>query len=617
MLRDEVRVAFIGRTSTEEQQDPRQSLIRQLGNCKTAIPESWVVVAHFYDVESGRMELGSRGKKGNYEKFDIPIARDGGISDLLTEAASVNRRFDVVICESIARIARRAFEGISIERALEQVDVSLFAANEPIAITGSRAQRVLQRRINQGVAEYEVLNTLEQSWGGLCTHVREGWNIGKPCYGYRAKTYRHPNPAKAAKGLTKSRLEPDGVRGETVTQIAMWRFHEGLGYDTIAERLNVDPVKYPPPEPPNKTRARGAWGKTSVYEILRNPKYTGYQVYNRRARRSRSGSKINDPIKWVWSNEPVHEPLIAKPMYDELNARRAAKRGSRDGNAQSAHPAARRTNVLRGMVFCSCGRRMFGDAAHRYVYYKCWPRNNNRGRPDKYEGHPKTVYLREDALLAAITRFFADRVFGEQRRAILAADLAGADDTAHREHEAKRARLERALAEVDRQQQSLLVQARQGDPADPFTQALRGSYNDLAKDKKTKLAELAALDAEAGDGTAPPRPDEQALLDALPYLALNLAAAPHALLRDLFEATSLSLRLQGGGDTVAIEMRLPADDLPQIADTAERITETMASTHHAPDQRGSVDAVRAPGPTRLGSTRIPDPLRLSRFRRSA
>jgi uncharacterized protein YaaQ len=31
-------------------------------------------------------------------------------------------------------------------------------------------------------------------------------------------------------------------------------------------------------------------------EILRNPKYTGYQVYNRRAARSRSG-KVNDLIE--------------------------------------------------------------------------------------------------------------------------------------------------------------------------------------------------------------------------------------------------------------------------------------------------------------------------------
>ncbi|AUI60432.1 hypothetical protein B1H26_24675 [Amycolatopsis sp. BJA-103] len=214
LLRDEVRVAFLARTSTEDQQDPRQSILRQLGNSKAAIPESWVIVAHFYDVESGRMDLAARGRGENYERFDIPIARDGGIADLLTESANPKRQFDVVICENIARVARRAYEGLSVERELERNDVPLFASNEPITVSGSRAQRILQRRINQSVAEYEVLNTLEQSWGGLCTHVREGWNIGKPCHGYKTKVFKHPNPSKAAKGYTKSRLEPDGLKGE-------------------------------------------------------------------------------------------------------------------------------------------------------------------------------------------------------------------------------------------------------------------------------------------------------------------------------------------------------------------------------------------------------------------
>ncbi|MFJ8912998.1 recombinase family protein [Amycolatopsis sp. NPDC102389] len=294
LLRDEVRVAFLARTSTEDQQDPRQSILRQLGNSKAAIPESWVIVAHFYDVESGRMDLAARGRGENYDRFDIPIARDGGIADLLTEAADPKRRFDVVICENIARVARRAFEGLSVERELERNDVPLFASNEPITVSGSRAQRILQRRINQSVAEYEVLNTLEQSWGGLCTHVREGWNIGKPSHGYKAKVFKHPNPVKAAKGYTKTRLEPDGLRGETVTQMALWRYYEGVGCDTIADRLNEDLAKYPPPIPPGGRRARGAWSRSSVYDILRNPKYTGYQVFNRRATRSR-GERSTTP----------------------------------------------------------------------------------------------------------------------------------------------------------------------------------------------------------------------------------------------------------------------------------------------------------------------------------
>src|SRR3954451_25342426 len=210
LLRGEVRVAGPGRTSTEEQQDPRQSLIRQIGACRTALPESWVVVGHFYNVETGGMALTERGRATDvHEKFGTPFPRDGGITDLLEEAASPNRRFDVVICESISRVAPRAFEGLSVDRELERNDVVLFAANEPITVSGSRAQRILQRRINQAIAEYEVVQTLELSWGGLCTHVRDGWNIGKPPYGYRAATVRHPNPAKAARGHMKMRLQPD------------------------------------------------------------------------------------------------------------------------------------------------------------------------------------------------------------------------------------------------------------------------------------------------------------------------------------------------------------------------------------------------------------------------
>ena len=41
------------------------------------------------------------------------------------------------------------------------------------------------------------------------------------------------------------------------------------------------------------------------------------------------------------------------------------------------------------------------------AYYLCWPRNNNRGRADKYEGHPKTVYIREDELLRFYEKVFS------------------------------------------------------------------------------------------------------------------------------------------------------------------------------------------------------------------
>ena len=611
LQRDEVRVAFLGRTSTEDQQDPRQSMMRQLDNCRAAIPEAWVIVAHFYDVESGRMDLDARGRKADYSRFGIPIARDGGVTDLLTEAEDTDRRFDVVLCESVSRVARRAYEGLTVERALERCDVVLFASNEPITVSGSRAQRILQRRINQSIAEYEVLNTLEQSWGGLCTHTREGFNIGKPPYGYRARLIRHPNPTKAARGATKTRLEPDGARAETVTQIATWRYYDGLGYDTIAERLNTDLDRYPPPEPPGgAARARGAWGKTSIYEILKNPKYTGYMVFNRRASRSRSGA-VNDPVKWVWSPEPTHPPLIPKWMYDENRANAEARRGSRADRAADIRQNTRRTYLFRGMLRDACGRRMSGASRRDLTWYVCAPRGNNRGRTDRLTGHPKTVYLNERAVLDAVCRFYAERLLGPDRQALLEADLAGSDDRDTAARTAERERHQRAIADLTRRQDALIRQAQDADPDDPFTKALRSSYNDLEKEKKAALTAIGLLDqthTTRGHG-----PADAALLDQLPVLLpalrANLADAPHDLLRELFEATQLRIDINPDDpDTATITISVAGEEIDAVSRATARIPADQNDQAAETAGQPVLEPVRAPGGIRTHTVWILNPL---------
>ena len=39
-------------------------------------------------------------------------------------------------------------------------------------------------------------------------------------------------------------------------------------------------------------RAVGRWTKSSVHDVIQNPKYTGYMVWNRRATKSAAG-KVN------------------------------------------------------------------------------------------------------------------------------------------------------------------------------------------------------------------------------------------------------------------------------------------------------------------------------------
>lgn len=248
-----LRVAWAGRTSTYDQQDPTLSLPRQLRKSQEALPSDAVITVHFYDIESGRKELAERGHGRAHEQFQIPIPRDGGIADLLEEAGRRDRRFDAVICESIDRIARRAYIATEIEHQLEQAGVRLLAADEPITAEGCggkpKATQVLTRRLKQGVAEWYVIELLEKSWGGFEVHTEAGYNVGKPCYGYRALKVPHPVPAKRAKGVHKTRLEVHPVEGPVVSKMFTWRVTGRLGYHAIADRLNSDLTANPPARP--------------------------------------------------------------------------------------------------------------------------------------------------------------------------------------------------------------------------------------------------------------------------------------------------------------------------------------------------------------------------------
>jgi site-specific DNA recombinase len=85
------------------------------------------------------------------------------------------------------------------------------------------------------------------------------------------------------------------------------------------------------------------------------------------------------------------------------------------------------------------------------VYYFC-PHNPANARhvaaaPD----HPSHIPVREDALLAAISQFFTERIFGPERAALLAAQIpADADaDADAAQRDKKTAALRKRLRQID------------------------------------------------------------------------------------------------------------------------------------------------------------------------
>jgi len=184
ILRDSfraLRLAWAGRTSTYDQQDPSLSLPRQLASSRDVLPPGWVIVVHFYDVESGRLDLDARGQGTAHQAFDLRIPRDGGITDLLAEACRPDRRFDAVICESIDRIARRTYYGAKIEHELEQAGVALFAADEPILLSGKRATAISPAGSSRGWPSGMCWRCWRSpGTGHASTPARAGTSAGRP-----------------------------------------------------------------------------------------------------------------------------------------------------------------------------------------------------------------------------------------------------------------------------------------------------------------------------------------------------------------------------------------------------------------------------------------------------
>jgi DNA invertase Pin-like site-specific DNA recombinase len=520
---DPVRVAFLARVSTDDQQDPTLSLPRQLANCQAALPDGWEITAHFWDIESGRMALERRGRGRAHENLDVPVPRDGGLADLLAEADQADRRFDAVICESIDRLARRTYIGTRIEHDLEQAGVRLYAADEPIDPRGKRSTSLLTRRVKQGVAEWYVTDMLERSWDGLKIHTGQGWNVGKPPYGYAADKIDHPVPAKAAEGLTKTRLVPDPHRAPVVTYIFKLRVSQRLGYDAIAARLNADPAQFPVPEPTNPRLRRGVWSGSAVREIVHNPKYTGYMVWNRRA--TKSGGRVNPPSEWVWSDQPTHEPLVDRHTFETAAQVSRTRRGSRAGSGPNPHRATKRGYLLRSYVRCGdCGQRMFGTVRRSTTYYRCCPANNNSDRLDRFPGHPRTVYVREEPLIEALDQIIATHVFGPDRHAHLRRGLARMPNRRQDAATRRATALQAQIADLDARQDRLIEELETTDKEDrTLRDRIRRRFDSLETERTRKIAQL--HDLERADTSEPDQAAE--LLDALPILdGITITHAP-------------------------------------------------------------------------------------------
>ncbi|WP_420000363.1 recombinase family protein [Streptomyces boninensis] len=591
------RIAWIGRTSTSDLQDPTISLPRQLATCRKALPANVSITLHFYDVESGRKEQAERGQGAAHEELSIPIHRDGGFSELLSEARRPDRRFDAVICDSIDRISRYTRIGTEVEHQLEEAGIPLLAADEPLFLHSNRRAsmtptQVLTRRMKQGVAEWYVLELLEKSWAGWEAHTEQGYNVGKPCYGYRAQRVLHPVPARRAKGAKKTRLEPDPVQGPVVSVMFRWRATERLGYQAVADRLNGDLTSYPPPEPIRTDTAVGRWTSSNVRDVLTNPKYTGHMVWNRRARKGKGRNRPNPVEQWVWSTDPVHEPLIDLETFVQAQRVTEHRARSRGAAGQNRHPQAKRTYRLRSFLFCAqCGRRLYGKTSKGEAYYVCSP--NRSYRP---QGHPPSIWVGEDGLVAGLNQFLAKQVFGGYREELLSSSRGELDAAEQQERVERRRALRRAVADTEARRRRLVRHLELVDDLEGgLLREVHLRHAELRAEQEELTRRLGLLDGEARRALNP------GLLQRLPVGAVDLTGMTDQMSRALFEALRLEIRYDRVTDRATCTVTLTADTIEDVAVAAANTVvvpfRQRPSTRDDEEKEGDRSAMRDKRPS--------------------
>ncbi|RSN03136.1 recombinase family protein [Nonomuraea sp. WAC 01424] len=392
-------LAFWGRCSTEDRQDPEASRAWQISRARSLVePRGGRIAAEFFDVDKSR---------------SIPPLRRPQAALLLGQLAVSDRGFDAVVVGE----PQRAFYGNQFGLTFplfEHYGVPLWVPEVGGPIDPANEAHELIMSMFGGISKGErnrIKIRVRSSMAALA-QVEGRYLGGRPPYGYcLIDLGPHPNPSKAADGKRLHGLGPHPVTHEVVRRIFR-EFRAGKGLLAIAEGLTRDGIPCPSAQDPDRNRHRDgiAWSKSAIRAIITNPRYTGRQVWNKQ-RKDEVLIDVNDVAlghmtkqrwnvadQWVWSAEVTHESLVSPEEFEQVQEILAGR--GRGPTSHKPHPT-RRPYALRGVLFCGyCNRRMQGNWNHDQSYYRC-------RYPSEYAlandvDHPKVVYLREADLLPSL-----------------------------------------------------------------------------------------------------------------------------------------------------------------------------------------------------------------------
>lgn len=446
--------AFLGRVSTEDNQDPEASRGWQIRRAKQIIEQvDGTIVAEYFDIGQSR---------------SIPWKRRPRAAALLEEIKRPGRPFDAVVTGE----PQRAFYG------------NQFGLTFPV-LTHYGVELWVPEvggRIDPGSEAHDIVMTL---FGGMSKGERTRIQLrtkasmtdlalkgdrhmgGRPPYGYRlVDAGPHPNPSKAADGKRRHGLALDDETAPTVRRIFRM-YADGQSFRAIADVLTTEGVPSPSAHDParNPHRDPVGWAHTAVRAILMNENYSGYRVWGKQRKQESlidpedvaagnvTRMRWNSPAEWVRATTQTHPVLIEPELMSHVR-----QRLTEPGNVQRRLRSTSYEYPLRGILFCGiCGHRMQG-AAHsrvrkdgsRRILYRCSLRDQRSLPPAAYPEHPRSLTVNESTIVSAL-----DTWIGSLATPKVLASIPGPES----EHTARASELRQKIKALDKKINALVATA--------------------------------------------------------------------------------------------------------------------------------------------------------------
>lgn len=358
------RTAIYARYSSDNQR--AESIDEQIRACR------------YYAQQTGLYDIVAVYKDEALSGYKNAHKRDG-FAQLMADAEA--GKFEAVMVYELSRFSRNGSDTIVNTEKLARLGIEFVSVREKLDQTPEGRMMMF---VITGMNEYYSANLAIETMRGLKENAYQAKHTGGiPPLGYDLDSNGHYiiNPEEAA-----------------AVRLIFDMYLEGNGYTAICDELNRRGYR---------TKRGTLFVRNSMYDLLRNEKYTGSFIYNHMAKakngkRNRHAYKSDSEVIRVENAFPA---IISKEEYRKVL--KLMEQNKRKG----ARNAAVHDYLLSGKVYCGhCGKSMYGETRYRkeysYPYYSC------NGHKSKICGKHS---IRCDKLEAEVIRqlnelFFSDEI---------------------------------------------------------------------------------------------------------------------------------------------------------------------------------------------------------------